>query len=121
RRPRRRPAAEDEDANLADALDRWKLALFQDDPFRGEQLRHALDSALGNGEGTWAAAMRAAALLGETTNERERLVEAGREPTTDLVRRLLVAMLLHGNRHALLQELDAALLGTERVAQLRAS
>jgi hypothetical protein len=44
-----------------------------------------------------------------------------REPTADLVRRLLVAVLLHGNRRALLRELDATLLGTERVAQLRAS
>src|SRR4029077_16629075 len=106
RRPRRRPAAEDEDANLADALDRWKLALFQDDPFRGEQLRHALDSALGNGEGMWAAGMRAAALLGETAEERAQLVDAAREPSVDLVRRLLVAVLLNGNRRALLRELD---------------
>ena len=64
--------------------------------------------------------MRAAALLGETAQERAQLVDAVREPTTDLVRRLLVAMLLHGNRRAL-RELDATLLGTERVAQLRAS
>jgi hypothetical protein len=114
-------AVADEDAKLGDALDRWELALFQDDPFRGEQLRHALDSALGNGEGTWAAGMRAAALLGETAQERAHLVEAAREPTTDLVRRLLVAVLLHGNRRALLRDLDATLLGSERVAQLRAS
>jgi hypothetical protein len=65
--------------------------------------------------------MRAAALLGETAQERASLVDAVREPTTDLVRRLLVAMLLHGNRRVLLRELDATLLGTERVAQLRAS
>ncbi len=58
--------------------------------------------------------MRAAALLGETAQERAQLVDAVREPTTDLVRRLLVAMLLHGNRRALLRELDATLLGTER-------
>jgi len=50
-----------------------------------------------------------------------RFVDAVREPTADLVRRLLVAVLLHGNRRALLCELDATLLGTERVAQLRAS
>src|SRR3954447_401025 len=56
-------AVADEDARLGDALDRWELSLFQDDPFRGEQLRHALDAALGNGEGVYAAAMRAAALL----------------------------------------------------------
>src|SRR6266581_1968368 len=114
-------ALADDDASLGDALDRWELALFQDDPFRIEQLRHALDSALGNGEGTWAAGMRAAALLGETAQERAQLVDAVREPTADLVRRLLVAVLLHGNRRALLRELDATLLGSERVAQLRAS
>jgi hypothetical protein len=114
-------AVADDDSKLGDALDRWELSLFQDDPFRSEQLRHALDSALGNGEGTWAAAMRAAALLGETAQERAQLVDAVREPTPDLVRRLLVAVLLHGNRRVLLRELDATLLGTERVAQLRAS
>jgi hypothetical protein len=115
----------DEDAALGDALDRWELSLFQDDPFRGEQLKHALDAALGNGEGLWAAGMRAGALLGETAAERVELVERFRAPTSDLVRQLLVAVLLHGNRSALLGELDGALLGLragrERVAQLRAS
>jgi hypothetical protein len=118
-------ACADEDARLGDALDRWELALFQDDPFRGEQLRHALDAALGNGEGLYAAGMRAAALLGETAEERSALVEQFRTPTVDLVRRLLVAVLLHGDRRALLRELDGALLGLragrERVAELRAS
>jgi len=118
---RPRLALADEDAALGDALDRWELALFQDDPFRGEQLRHALDSALGDGDGGWAAAMRSAALLGETARERTSLLDAAREPTADLVRRLLVAVLLHGNRRALLRELDTTLLGGERVAQLRAS
>ena len=115
----------DEDASLGDALDRWELALFQGDPFRGEQLRHALDAALGNGEGLYAAAMRAAALLGETAEERAQLAERFRAPSADLVRRVLVAVLLHGDRRALLRELDASLLGLragrERVAELRAS
>jgi hypothetical protein len=118
-------ALADEDPQLGDALDRWELSLFQGDPFRGEQLRHALDAALGDGEGLWAAGMRAAALLGETAEERSALAERFREPTPDLLRRLLVAMLLHGNRRALLRELDGALLGLragrERVAELRAS
>jgi hypothetical protein len=117
--------AADEDASLGDALDRWELALFQGEPFRGEQLRHALDAALGNGEGLYAAAMRAAALLGETAEERVQLAERFRSPTADLVRRLLVALLLHGDRRVLLRELDASLLGLragrERVAELRAS
>jgi len=115
----------DDDAKLGDALDRWELSLFQSDPFRSEQLRHALDAALGNGEGLYAAGMRAAALLGETAEERASLVEAFRMPTSALVRRLLVAVLLHGDRRSLLRELDGALLGLragrERVAELRAS
>jgi hypothetical protein len=118
---RPRLALADDDAQLGDALDRWELALFQDDPFRGEQLRQALDAALGNGDGMWAAAMRAAALLGGTPHERARLAESARAPSSDLVRQLLVALLVHGDRSALLRELDARLLGEERVAQLRAS
>ena len=115
----------DEDASLGDALDRWELSLFQGEPFRGEQLRHALDAALGNGEGLYAASMRAAALLGETAEERAQLASRFREPTADLVRRTLVSVLLHGDRRVLLGELDSALLGLragrERVAELRAS
>ena len=124
-RLRPRLAQADDDAQLGDALDRWELSLFQSDPFRAEQLRQALDAALGDGQGTWAAGMRAAALLGETADERTDLVERFREPTPDLIRRLLVAVLLHGDRAALLRELDGALLGMRagaaRVAELRAS
>jgi hypothetical protein len=100
----------DDDGRLGDALDRWELALFQDDPFRGEQLRCALDSALGDGDGVWAAAMRAAVLLGSTPDERGGLVERLRDPGPDLVRRLLVEVLLHGDRRRLVRELDAMLL-----------
>jgi hypothetical protein len=118
-------ALADEDPQLGDALDRWELSLFQGDPFRAEQLRHALDAALGNGEGLYAAGMRAAALLGETAEERAALVERFREPTPDLVRRLVLAVLMHGDRRTLLRELDGALLGLQagraRVAELRAS
>jgi hypothetical protein len=118
-------ALADDDASLGDALDRWELALFQDDPFRGEQLRQALAAALGDGDGTWAAGMRAASLLGETAHERADLVDRFREPSLDLVRRMLVAVLLHGNRAKLLRELDQSLLGLRAkpagVAELRAS
>jgi hypothetical protein len=118
-------ALADEDPQLGEALDRWELSLFQTDPFASEQLKHALDSALGNGEGLYAAGMRGAALLGETAEERAELVERFRKPTSSLVRRLLVAVLLHGERRALVRELDGALLGLragrERVAELRAS
>jgi hypothetical protein len=118
-------AVADDDPLLGDALDRWELALFQGDPFRAEQLRHALESALGDGQGAWAAGMRAAALLGDTPEERADLAARFEEPTTELMRRLLVELLLHGDRRRLLRELDAALLALRpppaRVAELRAS
>ena len=38
----------DGDPELAEALDRWELSLFQSEPFRGEQLRAALRSLLGD-------------------------------------------------------------------------
>jgi hypothetical protein len=119
-----RLAVADDDARLGDALDRWELSLFQSEPFRGEQLRHALEAALGDGDGGWAAAMRGAALLGATPAERGELLERLREPTCELVRRLLVAVLLHGERRQLLGELDEALLGAVPIAadlQRRAS
>jgi hypothetical protein len=105
-----RLALADGDPHLGDALDRWELSLFQDDPFRREQLRHALDAALGEGDGTWAAAMRAAALLNETD------AEQFRAPSPDLMRRTLVAILEHGDRTVLLRELDAKLLGSRERA-----
>ena len=107
---RARLGAADDDAKLGDALDRWELALFQSEPFRGEQLRHALDSALGEGDGVWAAAMRGAALLGATPEERADLAGRLRDPTSELVRRLLVEVLLHGERSRLVRELDETLL-----------
>jgi len=106
-----RLAAADDDARLGEALDRWELALFQAEPFRGEQLRHALEAALGDDDGRWAAVMRGAALLGATPRERTSLAEQLRAPGCELVRRLLVAVLLHGERRRLVGELDAALLG----------
>jgi hypothetical protein len=106
-----RLADADGDPSLGEALDRWELALFQSEPFRGEQLRHALAAAVGEGEGTWAAAMRGAALLGATPQERSDLAERLREPTCELLRRLLVAVLMHGDRQALVRDLDEVLLG----------
>ena len=108
---RARLGAADADARLGDSLDRWELALFQGEPFRGEQLRHGLEAALGEGDGAWAAAMRGAVLLGATEQERAALAEQLRTPTCELLRRLLVAILLHGERAALVRELDEALLG----------
>ena len=110
----------DDDAQLGDALDRWELSLFQSEPFRGEQLRQALEAALGEGDGAWAAAMRGAALLGATPAERAGLAEKLRAPSCELMRRLLVAVLLHGDRRALVRDLDEALLGvTDAVASLQ--
>jgi hypothetical protein len=107
---RTRLAAADDDAKLGDALDRWELSLFQSEPFRGEQHRHALEAALGEGDGVWAAAMRGAALLGSTPEERADLADRLREPTSELLRRLLVEVLLHGDRRRLVRELDETLL-----------
>jgi hypothetical protein len=116
---RERLALADEDRELGEALDRWELSLFQDAPFRAEQLRSALESLLGGGDGSWAASLRAAMLLGETGREREacltglRLLGQGgaHEDGADLVRRALVETISRGDRLQLIGELDEALLG----------
>ena len=105
----------DGDSALAESLDRWELSLFQLEPFRGEQLRAALATLLGD---TWA--LRAALLLEQAVDARERLhaelnALASREDSTaraiDAARRALVEVLRHGDRAALVRELDRALLG----------
>jgi hypothetical protein len=64
--------------------------------------------------------MRGAVLLGATPAERSELAGQLRGPSCELVRRLLVAVLLHDNRRALVRELDEALLGaTGAVANLQ--
>ena len=76
----------------------------------------ALAALLGGDDGAWAAAMRAAVLLGEKTADRIRLLgelragRAGRE-ARDATRRALVEVLLHGNRVGLVESLDETLLG----------
>ncbi len=110
----------DAPAELLEALDRWELALFHEGAHRSDELREALDALLGCDEGPWAAAMRAAVLLGETAREREELLVAlralldGDGPgarAEDAVRRALVETLLEGSRERLSAALDAALLG----------
>jgi hypothetical protein len=110
----------EEDPDLAEALDRWELSLFADEPFRSEQLREALAALLGGPDGLWAAAVRAAMLLGETGPDRAEQLErlrglargelAGRT-AADAVRRAVVETLARGDRAALVASLDDALLG----------
>jgi hypothetical protein len=106
----------DEDRELGDALDRWELSLFADEPFRSGQVRDALTSLLGAGDGDWAAAMRTAVLLKEKTKDRAELVAALRagdagSAARDALRRALVETLLYGNRAELVTTLDETLLG----------
>lgn len=109
---RERLVLADEDRELAEALDRWELSLFAEEPFRTGQLKEALESLLGRGDGLWAAALRGSLLLGETTKERAELLERMRErPRPDHVRRALVETLMHGDRAGLVTALDEALLG----------
>lgn len=118
-RLRERLVLADDDRDLGDALDRWELSLFQDDPFASEQLRGSLTALLGDGEGLQVASFRAAALLGETPRDRAdvlarlRLLGTGdtAAASCDLVRRALVAVLEHGDRRGLVAALDESLLG----------
>jgi hypothetical protein len=120
RRVRERVAAADEDPELGEALDRWELSLFQTEPFRSEQLRTALDSLLGAGDGIWAAALRAAVLLGESGRERAEqharlkpLADGAEGPeAANAVRDALVEALLFDGRGELVEALDESLLGT---------
>jgi hypothetical protein len=109
----------DADRELAEALDRWELSLFAEEPFASAQLHDALDALLGAGDGAWAATMRAAVLLAEKPAERlELLAELRKEHAgslaRDAVRRALVEALLHGSRPALVGLLDETLLGLRR-------
>ncbi len=110
----------EEDPELAEALDRWELSLFADEPFRSEQLREALAALLGGADGLWAAAVRAAVLLGETGRDRadqlDRLRALARgeqvgHAAAEAVRKAVVETLVHGHREALVSALDDALLG----------
>ncbi len=106
----------DDDRELGEALDRWELSLFSDEPFRSGQVRDALNALLGRDDGFWAAAMRAAVLLEEQTKARAELAARlqGERPGAaagDALRRALVETLLHGNRAELVRTLDETLLG----------
>lgn len=108
------------DSELGEAVERWELSLFEDEPLRSERLRESVAALLGGLDGLWAAAMRAAMLLGESERERESLVTGLRALTrgehadaevADAIRRAIVETLLHDDRRRLLDDLDEALLG----------
>jgi len=106
----------DDDRELGEALDRWELSLFSEEPFRTAQVREALTCLLGGDDGAWASAMRTATLLGETSRERADVLAALREErlgrvARDAVRRALVEVLVHGNRSVLVETLDETLMG----------
>lgn len=115
-----RLGAADGDPDLAEALDRWELSLFQDEPFRSEQLRESLTALLGGSDGLWAAALRASLLLGESPRERAGVMERLRElaggervddAAADILRRALVEVLSHDDRVRLVEALDESALG----------
>jgi len=106
----------DTDRELGEALDRWELSLFSDEPFRSAQIRESLTCLFGGDGGAWAAAMRTAVLLGDKNRERSEMLDALRaerlgSDARDAVRRTLVETLLHGDRTQLLVALDDTLLG----------
>jgi hypothetical protein len=106
----------DVDRELGEALDRWELSLFSEEPFRSAQVRESLGCLLGGDGGPWAAAMRTAVLLADKTRERSDLFDALRAErlggdARDAVRRTLVETLLHGDRAQLVVALDDTLLG----------
>jgi hypothetical protein len=106
----------DSDRELGEALDRWELSLFSEEPFRSAQVRESLTCLLGGDGGAWAAAMRTAVLLGDKNRERTDLLDVLRaerlgSDARDAVRRTLVETLLHGDRAQLVVALDDTLLG----------
>jgi len=113
----------DADSALAEALDRWELSLFQQEPFRSEQIRATFVAILGE---TWP--LRAAVLLEPEPTERAAFHadliglaggEACAPALADAARCVLVATLQHGERLSLLRELDEALLGVRDRRALR--
>ena len=108
----------DGDPELAEALDRWELSLFQNEPFRSEQLRAALAVLLGE---TWP--LRCSVLLADESGGREELYGhlialADGDPASpaalDAARRALVAVVQAPDRGELVYDLDRELLGLRR-------
>lgn len=110
----------DADPDLGEALDRFELALFAEEPFRSELLRESLSVLLGGHDGPWAAAARAAVLVGQRSAGRAKIFARLRELTSggraqeddaDVVRRAIVETLMYGDRAGLIERLDESLLG----------
>jgi hypothetical protein len=108
------------DPELAEAVERWELSLFEAEPLRSERLRESAAALLGGSDGLWAAAMRASLLLGETGRDRETYAkrlralargDVGGAEVVDGLRRAIVEVLLYEERSRLLIALDDALLG----------
>ena len=108
----------DGDPELSEALDRWELSLFQNEPFRSEQLRASLAALLGD---TWP--MRGCVLLTDDAVAREELHaqlaaladgEQAGAATVDAARRAIVTVLRAGDREGLVRDLDRELLGLPR-------
>jgi hypothetical protein len=113
-------AKADGDPALAEALDRWELSLFQNEPFRSEQVRGALCALF---DDTWP--LRCSVLLEEDGAAREELHghlvslaggERASPAALEAVRKALVATLRTRDRRELLHELDRELLGLPRRA-----
>jgi hypothetical protein len=109
-----------DDLELAEAIELWELALFEDEPARSERLRESLAALLAGPDGLWAASMRATLLLADENRERSGLIdrlralargEAGGVQVSDDLRRAIVETLQHEDRARLLTALDEALLG----------
>ena len=101
---------------LAEALDRWELSLFSDEPFRSGQLREASRacSAPTAAPGPRRCAPRSCSP--RRRSERSDLVAGLRaerldRDANDAVRRALVEVLVHGARAELVEALDETLTG----------
>ncbi len=110
----------EDEGELAEALERWELSLFEGEPLRSERLRESVTALLGGADGLWAAAMRASVLLGETSQERAAAATGLRslargdradDLVADALRRAIVETLLFDDRDRLIVALDDALLG----------
>jgi hypothetical protein len=115
-RLRERLLLADDDRELGEALDRWELSLFSDEPFRTAQIREALVCLLGADGGAWAASLRAAMLLAEKGSERGEILATLRDErfareARDAVRRALVETLQHGRRAELITAVDETIVG----------